>query len=67
MLITYFADSGETLINFALRAGVSRATVYRAKAGDYGDYARMKRMIDALGQPLVIFPSSPPPPDEVQP
>lgn len=56
MLTAYFAASGESLTAFALRAGVSRATVYRARSGDYGDYARMQRMVDALGAPLVILP-----------
>lgn len=56
MLKKHLAESGESLVDFARRAGVGRATVYRARAGDYGDYARIKRMVDALGSPFVIMP-----------
>ena len=61
MLATFLSQSGETVDAFAARAGVSRATVFRIKAGDYGDYTRIKCIINAIGQPLTVRPDLPPP------
>ena len=59
ILATHLLESGESVDGFAARAGVSRATVYRVKSGDYGDYTRIKRIINALGQPVVFRPDLP--------
>ena len=69
LINTHLAESGETVDSFAARAGVSRATVFRVKAGEYGDFKKIKLLVNALGKPLTVDPDSPhtPPPDEARP
>jgi transcriptional regulator with XRE-family HTH domain len=63
LLARHFSETKETVRAFSGRSGVSVATIFRVKNGEYGDYKRMKRIVDALGKPIDIFPSSAPPPE----
>jgi hypothetical protein len=58
LLACHFSETKETVHAFSARSGVSVATIFRAKNGEYGDYKRMKRIVDALGKPIDILPSS---------
>lgn len=58
LIIEYLAESHEPIDSLARRAGVSRATIFRAKLGDYGDFKRIQLIVDAIGKPVTICPRS---------
>lgn len=52
----YLAESKESPDGLALRSGLSRASVFRAKQGKDLRLSGIQKIVNAVGEPLVIKP-----------
>lgn len=53
---THMSVSGERPDSLAEKAGVSRASFFRAKGGWDVRYGIIQQIVDAVGKPLTILP-----------